>query len=82
MSGRLIFSKDIVEKFAIPYSTVTLYTNMGFFVVVERKGNKRMYDENDVKAQLEKITKLINDGYPLRLIRKVLLNGENSNGLL
>jgi DNA-binding transcriptional MerR regulator len=70
---KLIFSKDIVERFHVPYPTVTYYTNMGFFTVVKRKGNKRLYDEDEIRLQLEKITKLINEGYPLRLIRKVLV---------
>ena len=74
MARKLIFSKDIEERFGIPYSTVTFYTNMGFFEVVKRKGNRRMYDESDVKTQLDKVTGLINEGYPLRLIRKVLLS--------
>ena len=43
---------------------------MGFFTVVSTKGNKRLYDENEVRTMLEKVTKLIREGYPLRLIRK------------
>ncbi len=73
MSRKVIFSKDIVKKYNIPYSTVTHYTNLGFLNVVGRKGNKRLYDENEVSEQIAKISKLINEGYPLRLIRKVLL---------
>ncbi|MCK9555378.1 helix-turn-helix domain-containing protein [bacterium] len=76
MSKKLIFSKDIVEKFNIPYSTVTHYTNMGFFAVVKKQGNKRLYDENEIGAQLEKIRELTEKGYPLRLIREILINGE------
>jgi len=82
MNRKLILSKNIVEKFNIPYSTVTHYTNMGFFNVVRRKGNKRLYDEEEVRTQLSKITKLINEGYPLRLIRKILITGERPSELL
>ena len=45
---------------------------MGFFNVVSRQGNKRVYNEDEVRLKLEKITQLINEGYPLRLIRKKL----------
>ncbi|MDD5645194.1 MAG: MerR family transcriptional regulator [bacterium] len=76
MPKKLIFSKDIVEKFNIPYPTVTHYTNMGFFSVVKKKGNKRLYDEDEIKIQLEKIRVLTDKGYPLRLIREILINGE------
>ena len=69
---KLIFAKEISLKFSIPYPTVNLYTNLGFFNVVRRKGNKRLYDEQEVRKQLNKILKLSNEGYPLRLIRKKL----------
>jgi len=73
MFKNLILSRDIVKKFNIPYSTVTHYTNMGFLTVVSRKGNRRLYDENEVKTRLAEITKLVTEGYPLRLIRKMLI---------
>jgi len=72
MLKKLILSRDIVARYNIPYSTITHYTNMGFFNVVSRKGNKRLYNEDEVRARLERITQLINEGYPLRLIRKKL----------
>jgi DNA-binding transcriptional MerR regulator len=52
---------------------------MGFFNVVRRKGNKRLYSEDEIRLQLPRITKLINEGYPLRLIRK-MLSGEGKAG--
>ena len=72
MHKNLILSRDIVTKYNIPYSTITHYTNMGFFTVVRRKGNKRMYSEDEVRQMLVKITQLVNEGYPLRLIRNML----------
>lgn len=82
MSKKLVFSKDIVKKYDIPYSTVTHYTNMGFFTVVKKKGNRRLYDEAEVKMRLHKISSLINKGYPLRLIRNMLFNIGKTNELL
>jgi len=69
---KLIFAKEIALKFDIPYHTVNHYTNLGFFSVVSRKGNKRLYNEKDIREQLNKILRLSNEGYPLRLIRKKL----------
>ena len=77
MSQTLVFSKDIVEKYDIPYSTVTHYTDMGLLQVVKKMGNRRMYNEDEVKVQLEKIMGLIGKGYPLRLIRDLLLSGKS-----
>jgi len=68
----LISAKEIEKKYNIPYSTITYYTNLGFFTAIRRRGNKRLYDQNEISARMEKITKLINEGYPLRLIRKKL----------
>ena len=77
MFRNLILSRDIEKKFNIPYYTITHYTNMGFLTVVSRKGNRRLYDENEVRTKLEQIGKLVEEGYPLRLIRKKL-EGEES----
>jgi len=67
--GKLITSKEIADKFNISYPTVTHYTNMGFFTVVGKRGNKRLYDEDKVEGCLTKIKEKVNQGYPLRLIR-------------
>ncbi len=72
MGRRVMYSKDIVAKYNIPYATLTHYTNLGFFTVVARRGNRRLYDEGEVKARLEQIRAMTNEGYPLRLIRKKL----------
>lgn len=74
----LILSRDIVKKYNLPYSTITHYTNMGFFTVVKRKGNRRLYNEDEIRSKLSKITKLVNEGYPLRLIRKMLSEEGNA----
>lgn len=68
----MITSKEIADKFNISYPTVTHYTNMGFFRVVGKRGNKRLYDEKEVGECLAKIRVKVNEGYPLRLIRDSL----------
>jgi len=68
----LVSAKEISEKFGVSYPTLNHYTNLGFFNVVVKRGNKRFYELSEVRAKLGVISKLKNDGYPLRLIRKKL----------
>ena len=70
---KFVSSKEISRIYRIPYSTVTYYTNLGFFTVVKRKGNRRYYDRDETGKQLKRITELRDSGYPLRLIRKRLV---------
>ncbi len=71
-NNKFISAKVISSKFKIPYSTVNHYTNLGFFSVVKRKGNIRLYREDEVNARIDKIFRWKNEGYPLRLIIKML----------
>jgi DNA-binding transcriptional MerR regulator len=71
-NSKLISAKEISEKFNIPYPTINHYTNLGFFSVVKRKGNVRLYREEEVKRCLDKISRWKDEGYPLRLILKLL----------
>jgi len=73
MSKKLITTKDIVEKYNITFQTVNHYTNFGLLSVVTKHGNMRMYDEAEVRMRLDKIHKLVAEGYSLRLIRKELI---------
>jgi DNA-binding transcriptional MerR regulator len=66
---RAITSQEVSLKFNLTYPTVTHYTNLGLFRVVGRRGNKRLYDAEEVRSNLGKLKKLADDGYPLRLIR-------------
>jgi len=68
----LISSSEIVKKYKISYQTLNYYTNLDLLQAVNKKGNKRFYNEKDIKQNLEKIQKLKSEGYTLRLIRKVL----------
>jgi len=72
MARKLIRSKEIVEKFNITYPTLTNYTNLGLFTIVDKKGNKRLYDEREIRERLPKIKEMIIQGYSLRLIRNTL----------
>ena len=70
---KLFYSKDIVARHNISYPTVTHYTNLGLFTVVDKKGNKRLYDEEEVRNRLGRIRGLMKKGYPLRLIREEII---------
>jgi len=73
---KLISAKDIMKEFNISYQTINNYTDRGFLNVVAKRSRKRMYDYNEVKERLAKITEWVNEGYALRLIRKMLNGGE------
>jgi DNA-binding transcriptional MerR regulator len=70
--AKLISSMELVKKFGISYSTLTHYTNLGLLRVVRKNGNKRLYKINQSKKRLNKIKKLSTEGYPLKIIKKIL----------
>jgi len=72
MGKKYISAKEVVDKYGISYSSLNYYTNLGFFKVKKRNGNVRLYDCDEVKKARTKINKLVNMGYPLRIIRKML----------
>lgn len=72
MKRDLVSAKQISEKHGLTYQTVNHYTNLGLINVVSKKGNVRLYDEDNTAGRLAKITQLINAGLPLRVIRKAL----------
>ncbi len=69
----LVSAKEISQKFGVTYPTLNHYTNLGFFKIVIKRGNKRFYQVDEVRSKLTIISRLKNDGYPLRLIRKKLV---------
>lgn len=73
---KMISAKDIIKEFNISYQTINNYTDRGFLNVVAKKDRNRMYNYNEVRERLAKITKLVNEGYALRLIHKMLNEGE------
>lgn len=79
-NGHYITAKDISKKFKVAYPTINHYTNLGFLSIVKREGNKRLYSGREVKRRLELISKMVNEGYPLRLIRRKLVGKEGGLG--
>lgn len=68
-----VSAAEIVKKYGLTYQAVNHYTNLGLLEVVTKNGNVRMYAKNKVKARLATISKLVGEGYSLRLIRKKLI---------
>ncbi|MDP3787362.1 MAG: MerR family transcriptional regulator [Candidatus Omnitrophota bacterium] len=63
---------DISKLYSFSKATINYYTNMGLLRIAEKQGNKRLYDDNEVRKRLEKIKEMRRSGYSLRLIRKQL----------
>jgi DNA-binding transcriptional MerR regulator len=72
MKRKLISAKDITKGFGVSYQTVNSYTDLGLLDVVSKKNHMRMYDHDEVKRRLLKISRLVNEGYTLRLIRRMI----------
>ena len=64
-----ITAQEITKRYKVPYPTINHYTNLGFLSIVKRDGNRRLYLSRDVKNRLVLIQKMVDEGYPLRLIR-------------
>ena len=73
MSKRLITVEDIANQFALSKASVNYYTNIGLLSVYEKKGNRRLYDRDEVARRLEKIKEMMKIGYTLRLIQREFL---------
>jgi DNA-binding transcriptional MerR regulator len=68
-----VTAKDISKKFKVAYPTINHYTNLGFLSIVKRDGNIRLYSTKEVKTRLQIISKMVDEGYPLNLIRKKIV---------
>lgn len=69
----VVTAKDISKKYKVGYPTINYYTDIGLFPIVGREGNRRLYSSRQIKSRIDLISKMVNDGYPLRLIRKKLV---------
>ncbi len=68
----LISPQEIVKRYDISYQTLNYYTSLGLLDVKKRKGNGRLYIEDEIEKKLRRIEDLKDQGYPLRLISKML----------
>ena len=72
----IITAMDVVRKFNISDQTLNYDTNFGLLDVIRKRGsgNKRFYKVFDVENNLNKIDDLKGEGYPLKIIAKILHN--------
>lgn len=74
----LLTAGDIIERYRLSYQTLNYYTNLGLLRVAKRDGHQRLYDGRDVQRNLQAVARLKDEGYPLRLISRMLSNGLSS----
>jgi len=72
MDKKLISAGEIKSMFHLSYQTLNYYTNLGLLSAVKKQGNRRLYLESEVRANLEKIQQMKNEGYTLKLIRTII----------
>lgn len=53
MAAKLVSSKDIIKKHRTPYFIINYYTKKGFFKVVKKEGNKRLYGLEEIETKLK-----------------------------
>ncbi|MBI4323464.1 MAG: MerR family transcriptional regulator [Candidatus Omnitrophica bacterium] len=71
----LLTAGDIIERYRLSYQTLNYYTNLGLLRVAKRDGHQRLYDGRDVQRNLQAVARLKDEGYPLRLISRMLTQG-------
>lgn len=62
-----------MKKYGVSYQTVNHYTDFGLLPVPLKKGNVRFYERRLLEKRMDKIQRLIKEGYSLRLVRKKLI---------
>ena len=75
MTETLVTSEELVKLLGISSATVNYYTNLGLFKIKDRRGNKRLYEKNEIKELHDQIRKMRREGYPLRIIQERLQKG-------
>ena len=66
----LIGLQEISDRTGLSLSALNYYTNIGLLPVAERRGNRRLFVEEEVLRRIEEIRRLRREGYPLRIIRR------------
>ena len=71
-SRRLVSAKDIAKNANVSYAAINNYTDMGLLDVVAKDKRIRMYDFQKTKERLNLISRLVSEGYTLKVIGKIL----------
>ena len=71
-AAAFLTASEIVQRFRLSYQTLNYYTNLGLLSVARRDGHQRLYNERQVQQSLQAVGRLKDEGYPLRLISRML----------
>ena len=72
VSKKLISAKELAAATQVSYAAINNYTDMGLLDVVAKKNRMRLYEAGRAKERLLMISRLISEGYTLRVIGKLL----------
>ena len=72
MTETLVSAEELVKLLGISFATVNYYTNLGLFKIKDRRGNKRLYEKNEIRELHDQIRKMRREGYSLRIIQERL----------
>lgn len=72
MSDNLVTSEELVKLLGVSSATVNYYTNLGLFRIKDRRGNRRLYEKNEIRELHDQIRKMRKEGYSLRIIQERL----------
>ena len=75
--SKLVTIEELAKCCGLSKASVNYYTNIGLFSVSEKKGNKRLYDHDDVAKRIVKIREMMKIGYTLRLIQREFSLAQN-----
>ena len=75
MTENLVTLEELAKLLGVSSATVNYYTNLGFFKVRDRRGNRRLYEKGEVRELHEQIRKMRREGYSLRIIQERLNKG-------
>jgi len=75
-----VTANQIVSRYKVSYQTINYYTALGLLSVARKERQHRLFRDADVRRGLARIRQLKDEGYPLHLIRKMVLNGSPEPG--
>ena len=75
MTETLVTTEELVKLLGVSSATVNYYTNLGLFKIKDRRGNRRLYEKNEIRELHDQIRKMRREGYSLRIIQERLQKG-------
>ena len=61
MTENLVTSEELVKLLGVSSATVNYYTNLGLFKIKDRRGNRRLYEKNEIRELHDQ--ERLNKGY-------------------